>query len=993
MKRFLIGLLVLLCIGIGTTKAQLGMDIQFIGPSKGLPDPNVNGIAQDLDGYIWIATDFGIVRYEGLENYQINVSTKYNQLKSNHVSSVNLDRKGDLWFCADIGLYILKRNSSKIKEFQIKKKNANSVSIIQPNYFKEGKDQTNFIATLGGEVYTYTDKAGLKLVYQSDQNRTQGAFFIRFFGQDTLNKTIWFNSKKNELRQINYETGKVVFNQSYDFDVANLVEDRNGKLFFPTIHSILEFNPNKKTFSEFLPNVTNELNYFIYFDSYNYLWLISSKKNIFKYANGVLENYQDVYKSIIPGYSINITLFEDRMHNMWLGTSKGVLVFHQPQKEFNTFLRSKTKNANSVRCIYENKVDGRIYVTGYDVGGYWDISKNIFVELKELKDIFIYTLLADSLGNLYLGTEGGGLRYYKVKERKIEIVKYDLKKFTERISDFYLTSYRDHLGRVWFGTYNQIYLFDEKSKERINISKSVNGYNLYNGTCMQIYQTKNLHYWLVTNKGLFELDVHLKLINHYSENSPDAFRLSSNNVKKIYEDKNGLIWIGTGSGLNMIDRKLKSVNHYNVTNGLCDNTIVSMIEDRFNRIWLGTNYGLSVFNKSSKLFRNYYIENGLADNEFNHGATYLSANGTFYFGGINGITYFNPADLREHSIPANFLLSGIYTQDKKGNVNVQRFLNSDTINNVFLDYNNRSLKVQFIITDYTRPEKNFYSYKFEGLDENWIDIGNRNFIDFTALNPGDYKLLIRAAGSNGIWNNKIIRINIFVSQVFYKAPWFIIMNFIIVIFIFYGIYLYRIRELKAISNIRLKIASDLHDDVGSVLTSISMQAELMNISDANQRIALSNQILQACRNAVANMRDVIWSIDSRNDNMQNLLDHMKGHLNNMFEYGTTNYTFVYDEQIIYESINVNERQNIYLIFKEAINNILKHSNGTEVKIKLQKKKDELFLSIKDNGTKLEKTENKVGAGLQNMKMRAARINAELNYNTNSGFEIILIRKK
>ncbi len=314
----------------------------------------------------------------------------------------------------------------------------------------------------------------------------------------------------------------------------------------------------------------------------------------------------------------------------------------------------------------------------------------------------------------------------------------------------------------------------------------------------------------------------------------------------------------------------------------------------------------------------------------------------------------------------------------------------DSTTEIVLPYNTNNLFLRFTISDYLRPELNSYQYKLEGIDSTWTNMGGQNFLRISNMPSGEYKLRIKGKNMNGVDTENQIVLTVFVKQVFYKQWWFFISISILVLLLIYFIFYIRIKRLVEFQNLRIKIASDLHDEVGSLLTQISILTELLKYKNKNNKEI--DQIASASREATRTMSDVLWTIDARNDKTGNLIDRMHDHADLLLlplEININFNTKNIDNNIV---INMQERQNLLLIFKEAINNIAKHSNATEVEVLIENSKDIFRMIIKDNGTENKKDTSGSGQGMKNIKMRAEAIKAMLEIDKDNGHTIILTRK-
>ena len=360
-----------------------------------------------------------------------------------------------------------------------------------------------------------------------------------------------------------------------------------------------------------------------------------------------------------------------------------------------------------------------------------------------------------------------------------------------------------------------------------------------------------------------------------------------------------------------------------------------------------------------------------------------------FFGGLNGLVLVNSKDIYVEEFNPQLIFTGITKYDGKKDSLV--YFNLHPEEPVTIGAYDNSFTFHFTSTDYFNTEQITYSYKIEGLDNYWTSIGKENQVRFNRLPAGNYTFKVRTIGSDGLWNKKPLSVPLIIEEVFYKTTWFLILSILFVALLIASIYKYRLNQLKRLHALRLKIAGDLHDDVGSILTQISLQSDLIgqDIYTTEEQKEEIEKMAANSRKAVKSMSDVLWSIDSRRDHAGDLADRMRDYLQEMFERTAIQYDFKAINLKEKKRLNVLVKQNIYLIFKEAINNIIKHSNASKVKIKIEELNGKLQLEIKDNGT-LSKNEGSLpGQGLQNIKMRAESLKGTLNIDTAKGYALLV----
>jgi signal transduction histidine kinase len=263
------------------------------------------------------------------------------------------------------------------------------------------------------------------------------------------------------------------------------------------------------------------------------------------------------------------------------------------------------------------------------------------------------------------------------------------------------------------------------------------------------------------------------------------------------------------------------------------------------------------------------------------------------------------------------------------------------------------------------------------------------------LQPGDYLLELKASTGLNDDNAVYYSLHITMKQVWFKKPW-IIALFSLVMIGLLVIYLrsrfnQKLKRQKDLADLRTKISSDLHDDVGTILSGLAMQSQMLTFTAKEEQKESLNEISNMSRDAMERMRDTVWAMDSRKDKYENLIDRMRAFVEKNLAMKNITHEFIVSDIDTKKFINPEKRQAIYLIFKEAITNIIKHSDGRHVIIQFGYEKNHLHLTINDNGSEKKATQSD-GLGLSNMKMRADKINGQLTARYENGFKIELIIK-
>jgi two-component sensor histidine kinase len=462
-------------------------------------------------------------------------------------------------------------------------------------------------------------------------------------------------------------------------------------------------------------------------------------------------------------------------------------------------------------------------------------------------------------------------------------------------------------------------------------------------------------------------------------------------INDISMDGDSSCWISTaGGGVIYYNELTGYVKQYTNLEGLSNNTVCGLLRDTSNNPWISTYAGLSYFNRQTNQFTNFYAKDGLNTDEFNRKAFTRLADGRMIFGGLNGYMIFDPSAAFKRDKPVSILLTRLSKINSKGET-TETVFDINTFKKVVIDPGDKFFSFYFTLSDMYDPAGNRYFYQLQGLDNIWHSLGNQHFVSFNKLPPGKYTLKIKGNVGKGTGSINEISVDIVVKKVFYQTIWFISLVIIAAVEIIYFIVRYRINQVKKIQYLRTKIASDLHDDVGSSLVRITILADAIKRDEVKEHTSEQlGTIAGISRGAVSTMKDVIWSIDARNDTMGGMIQYMQEHLYNMLIPANIDFELRHTGLVESEKLHMNFRQNVYLTFKEAINNIVKHSGATRVEIDLKKGNGQFSMVIKDNGKGMGDKNQASGQGLHNMRLRANRLKADLSIQSENGVTVSLI---
>lgn len=546
---------------------------------------------------------------------------------------------------------------------------------------------------------------------------------------------------------------------------------------------------------------------------------------------------------------------------------------------------------------------------------------------------------------------------------------------------------------------NVLYCYDLKSKKQteIQLDKKINATGFYyyaiNDICAD---ASGQNFWISsTFDGIQLVSKTGRLIKKYSKVD---LHTADEDIQEL-ELTGDFLWFGCPEGLGRLNTKTgSSVIFKNPLikgeNVMQNRGVYSIIADPNGNLYLGSSYGLLYFNTQSLQF--YHLPKGhpLSTNEFNKMSTLRSKNGRYYFGSTDGLFSFLPQELQfiksSNKIkPIKLIATSIFNQQNGGNRYQHNGLNN--IQKLILRPSENNLELQFSVAEFDNEV--YYSHRLKEQKSTWSDFKVDNRIQLSSLEPGIYTLEVRASTSLSEEDASIYTLTIEKQQIWYKKGWviflFAFLSMSMLLLLLRYRYQQKIKRQKELADLRTKISSDLHDEVGTLLSGLAMHSQILAIEAKDDIKNSLNEISQMGREAMERMRDTVWAIDSRKDKVENLIDRMKDHAEKNLPLKKMNHEFINQISDSSQFINPEKRQNIYLIFKEAINNILKHSDGNYVTIICNEEKEKLKIIVKDNGSK-HSISHSDGQGISNMKMRANRIGGRLTIKYEEGFTVELV---
>ncbi len=500
--------------------------------------------------------------------------------------------------------------------------------------------------------------------------------------------------------------------------------------------------------------------------------------------------------------------------------------------------------------------------------------------------------------------------------------------------------------------------------------------------------------WIGTIKGLLKIDLKNKKSDLIVLENEVGEIVDNQEIIAITETEEDL-WLGTGKGFSRFNKtSQKIIESYEEKDGLVNNSVCGILPDKQGNLWLSTFDGLSFFDQQTKQFNNFYVSDGLSYYEFNRMAFYQDETDKYFFGGLNGVNAFDANKLLKGTTENQLVLTKFLKSYADSATQTVQIANLENLGEVVLAPNYAQFEFHFSMPNYLSKEIR-YSAWLENYEKDWNFLGDNPKVRYSKLPTGDYTLHIKAVDAKGNPAQNQLKIPIFVQEVFYKQAWFQLLLVALSLLFVWGVAQYHANQKLKVERLRIKLSSDLHDEVSGLLAGIAMQSDLMQltVTDEASKTKL-DKIGTTSRSAMSKMGDVIWSVDARKDKFEDLLLRMQEHAAEILEPLGIDYQFEVGKFNVNKKLELKLRQNLYLIFKESINNIAKHSTASKATISIENKDNLFQLRIKDNGQPREKpAATKTGQGLSNLKMRSEEIQGKLNIYSKNGFEVVLKVRK
>jgi two-component sensor histidine kinase len=589
-------------------------------------------------------------------------------------------------------------------------------------------------------------------------------------------------------------------------------------------------------------------------------------------------------------------------------------------------------------------------------------------------------------------------------------------------------SFRDSYGEWWFGTFGGLVRIPAVTtvEELASVQPSAH-YTTRNGLLsngvFRVYEDRNgdlwisvMHYTVQEQNGLQRWDRATEEFHTYREadgvpqDAPTAFRedgagnlwvgyyarglgrfrggtyrhftredgAPTGHVTTMYLDHLGRMWIGVDGGVFRIDDP--NVDHpvfrwHGAAEGLSGDTVFCITEDEWGRIYLGSGSGLDRLEPETGHVRHYSRADGLASNRVL--LAHRDPRGSLWFGTTLGLSRLEPRDDSPNEAPPVRIV-GIRIAGEP--CPVSPFGEND-LAGIRLAPSERQLKIEFSGLSFVLGEELRFQYRLEGADKSWSKPTTDRRVQFASLSPGRYRFVVRAIDSENLISPEPAVVSFRVLPPFWQRWWFVSLMAVVVAAVGYAFHRVRLRRVVELERVRTRIATDLHDDIGSSLSQVSILSEVVRQKVEGERprdaVPLVEQIAGTSRELVDSMSDIVWAINPKRDRAADLVQRMRRFASDTFSGKGISFRFEAPEGGQDRRLGVEVRRQVYLIFKEAVNNAARHSGCSTATVEFMVSGRGLRLTVSDDGRGFDTTSVSEGHGLGSMQARAEGIGATL----------------
>ena len=947
-------------------------------------------MAQDRQGFIWLGSELGLSRFDGKTFYHKAVPEIYNN--SSVVQYLETTHKGHVVCTAQMqGIFEQMDNGSFNNYYKPKRIGRNVYSQV-----KQGVD---------GELFVLSSRAlyrvGSDTLLQLYDHGNDGVVFntIDIDG----NKAIWFGGVEGLgiLEPSGSKYKPVFIPELKDLYIIEILFDKQDVLHVGTAQGYyrIQFDEPYRQGSKYTVtqpfeamNTTPALSInHLYLDKEQNLWISTSTQGVYRTKGDEISLHLTKSDGLLS--AAVMCVMQDRDGNYWFGTNNGLSMV----ADFNSYMLAKDGKLFQDPNSIVPDAFGRIWMPGpasfhvYEKG----LLRQLDLRNTPLEKARIRSAVIDEQSVMWL------YNYAELFRVKLTEALPDLRK-VEKVADFsrynptQVRSVISDENGVWFCTRTKIFQYHHQRVLPVRFNHPDSS-NLRPRVVLQDHLG---YYWMGDyTYGLYRASLKENTKNSVVFDDIKVYKSLQRDssfvtawIQGLAVDKEGHLWeasLYTGIYKHTLDSTgVVSSKLYSTENGLLSNVVSGIDCGEDGRIWMYTQSGICILTQ---------------DAEGKEHFEYISKKDGIYgvpFGSIEyGNQLFTMTD------------EAIFVRASKAADNTERLVPEVVITELSVNgvdytswvYKNELLPLRHVQNNiafgfssitFNKSDDISYQYKLDGINQDWSELSDRGFVEYSALPHGKYTFKVRAVLSESVAGEESAFV-FTIRSAYYQTIWFYLLIIIIVSALFYAFYRYRIRQIIKTERLRLRIAADLHDDLGSTLSSIFLMSEMAGNENKQARLQeVLRKIGNDSRDILNSMDDIIWSVNPQDDSLASLIVRLREYAIPVCESKDIDLSMKVEDVARRVTLSMDERRNIFLITKEAINNAVKHSECTSLEVTFVVTHRQIEVFVIDDGRGFDPKSPSSRNGLVNMQRRALQIGSELRIDSKKGRgTAILLRVK
>ena len=987
------------------TAQRFNFALEQFTTDNGLSHESVISITKDKDGFLWIGTANGLNRFDGISfKVFLNHPDQSHTIPGNYIAGTALDKKGYLWVATNNGLCRIDTRTLKIDRIDLKD-TSDDFSRYEVMY---GEFDSKGIGWFMANNYLY---AVNQETFKWKRYSLPAARFHANSSQIDSKDRVWLSLGRAKYlfdpatEKFRYLLGFDWSHRNSDILCGSIKEDANGQVWMSTWgHGFYVWNENKQDFdrmgtpSESLTSFEFDKDEqgrpFIWCGggSYGLMTYDTLEKKFYYFKNDPRDKY--THNLGQTGY-----IFKDTSAGIvWIGTENGLEKYDRHSIRFRRYRIWMDKNEyqNSQFFFTSGFVQDKTDVTGNTwwvsvwIGGLYKWNRNKltldenYVQTPGIKNEGVFTMLQAKDGMIWIG-HGLGVQVLDPKQNKF--VRHYVDFFPDQKARRSVTFIsEDSKSNMWFSTYQGLFSWDRKGDSVIFWWNKIP--SMRDVYPLNIREDAEGFIWFSSGKGVGRIDP--------SKNDLVLFNNAKRKNKKLPEDETGAlyvdraqnIWVSGVGYIAKLDKQGEVLAVYNNKTGFIASGVYNIAEDPQGFMWFATDNKLYRLNPSTGHFDVFDKNDGLFNNKMADGF-YMSNKGELFIGFNGAINSINTGNIAFNKKPPVVFVSRLDVKGQLRNFNAE--------NKVTIRPGERNIMIEFAALNYSQSQKNRFGFWLEGYDSTWRYTSDR-ILTLMNLDGGNHKLHVKASNNDGVWSKETVYM-IKVIPPFQKTIWFRLLIVAVIAGLISLIFVYRRQQRKRMERIRNRIATDLHDDMGSTLSSIRIFSDVAKkqIEEKPETVQLLDRISNNATSLSENMQDIIWTIRSDNDTLEDLVSRMREFGLRVCDAKNIRFNITVSQSFKASRLSLEQRRNLYLIFKEALNNAVKYAESSQIDLILNLKSRFLKMEVNDNGKGFDMEKIKRGNGLSNLEKRAKEIGGQITIKSEPGkgtcINLMVILKK